>query len=97
MTRALSEELGRNFHVLWDNFPFPVMLTREDRTVLDRNKAAEAVGCTPGTRCVELGRKEDHAGCHANEALREQTAKRVIGYVPLPEGARHLLDPAGRA
>ena len=82
-TAQVSQELSRNFHFLWDNFPFPVMLVRKDRTVLDRNKAAEAVGCTPGTRCRDVGQKEDHVGCLANEALREQAAKRVVGYVPL--------------
>ena len=80
-TTDLSEELSRNFHALWDNFPFPVMLTRKDRTVLDRNRAAEARGFAPGTRCSDLGEKGDHAGCLANAALREQVGKRVVGYV----------------
>jgi hypothetical protein len=77
----ISEELSRNFHLFWDNFPFPVMLVHKDRTILDRNKAAEAMGCIPGTRCIDVGKKEDHRGCLANQSLQEQTAKRVVGYV----------------
>lgn len=76
----ISDELSRNFHLFWDNFPFPVMLIRKDRTILDRNKAGEALGCIPGTRCIELGKKEHHSGCLANQALQEQTAKRVVAY-----------------
>jgi len=79
----ISEETRRNFHLFWDNFPFPVMLVYKDRTILDRNKAGEAVGYTPGNRCADIGKKEDHKGCLANQALREQAGKRVVGYVDL--------------
>ena len=77
----VSEEILRNFHLFWDNFPFPVMLVHKDRTIIDRNKAGEAVGYLPGSRCVDIGSKEDHKGCLANLALREQAGKRVVGYV----------------
>jgi hypothetical protein len=76
----LSEELIRNFHIFWGNYPFPVVLVYKDRTILDINKAAAAVSCQTGTRCVDTGKKEDHAGCLANQALKEQTAKRVVAY-----------------
>ena len=79
---AVSEETHRNFHLFWDNFPFPVMLVHKDRTIVDRNKAGEAVGYIVGTRCVDMGSKEDHKGCLANQALKEHTAKRVVGYIP---------------
>lgn len=77
----ISQGIHSNFHLFWDNFPFPVMLVHKDRTILDRNKAGEAVGYTPGSRCADIGKKEDHQGCLANQALREQTAKRVVGYI----------------
>ena len=76
----ISEELIRNFHIFWDNFPSPVMLVYKDRTILDVNKAGEAAGCQPGTRCSDTGKREDHAACLANQALKEQTAKRVVAY-----------------
>lgn len=76
----VSEELIRNFHIFWDNYPFPVMLVYKDRTILDVNKAGEAAGCQTGTRCIDTGKKEDHAGCLANQALKEHSAKRVVAY-----------------
>lgn len=76
----ISEEMSRNFHLFWDNFPFPVMLVYKDRTIIDRNKAGEALGCMPGTRCSDSGSKEDHRGCLANQALQEGVAKRVVAY-----------------
>jgi len=76
----ISDEMYRNFHLFWDNFPFPVLLIHKDRTILDRNKAAEAMGCIPGTRCIDRGKKEEHRGCLANKALQEQAAKRVVAF-----------------
>jgi chloramphenicol 3-O-phosphotransferase len=75
------------------------MLVHKDRTILDRNRAAAAMGCVPGTRCVDRGAPAAHKGCLANQALREGTAKRSVQYVetmkvvmdsywiPLPEHA----------
>ena len=76
----ITQELSSSFHLFWDNFPFPVMLVRKDRTIVELNKAGLAMGCTPGTRCADLGKKEDHRGCLANQALKEQSAQRVVGY-----------------
>jgi hypothetical protein len=79
-TTAISPELDKNFHLFWDNYPFPVMLVRKDRTIVALNKVATALGCVPGTRCVDIGKKEDHCGCQANQALQQQEAKRVVAY-----------------
>ncbi|HEX5773965.1 MAG TPA: hypothetical protein VFY07_06540 [Geomobilimonas sp.] len=76
----ISTEIRSNFHLFCDNFPFPVMLVHKDRTILAVNKAGEAVGYPTGIRCVEMGEKENHKGCLANQALAEQTAKRVVGW-----------------
>jgi len=45
----ISEEIRRNFHLFWDNFPFPVMLVHKERTIIDRNKAGETAGYTAGS------------------------------------------------
>jgi hypothetical protein len=82
---TISDELRSNFHLFWDNFPFPVMLTHKDRTILDRNKAAEAAGYGVNIKCSELGPKEAHKGCRANKALSEQKAERVVGYVEMAD------------
>lgn len=77
----ISDETRRNFHIMCDNFPFAVMLIHKDRTILAVNKTGETEGYPTGVRCVELGEKEHHKGCLANQALKEQTAKRVVDYI----------------
>lgn len=77
----LTPDIHTHFHMFWDNFPFPAMLIRKDRVILDRNRAAEAIGCVPGTRCIDRGPKEAHKGCLASCALREQITKRKVHYV----------------
>jgi hypothetical protein len=77
---AISDEILRNFHLFYDNFPFPAMLTHKDRTILDVNRKAAEIGYQAGVRCVDLGKKEHHKGCLANKALSEQVATRVVAY-----------------
>lgn len=77
----ISTELRRNFHIFWDNFPFPVMLVYKDRTIIDSNTAG-ATMFIPGTRCSDNGKPESHRGCLANQALQEQSAKRIVAYAP---------------
>lgn len=76
----LSDETRRNFHLFYDNFPFPVILSHKDRTILAINRTAESVGYQAGIRCSDMGKKEHHQGCLANKALSEQTATRVVAY-----------------
>lgn len=85
----ISDEIIKSFHLFCDNFPFPVMLIHKDRTILGVNKTAEEGGFTTGVRCMDMGKKEHHKGCLANQALAEQTAKRLVGYFE-PSGA--VLD-----
>ncbi len=76
----INEEIRRNFHLFWDNYPSPVMLVHKDRTIIEVNKAGHDIGCPVGTRCIDLGEKKHHAGCRANMALREQTGVREVSY-----------------
>jgi len=80
MPETISAEAARYFHLFWDCAPFPVMLIRRDRVIVDRNRAAEAAGCIPGTRCSERGPREAHLGCLADRALDEGTAKRKVEF-----------------
>lgn len=80
-TIQVSEELRSHFHLFWDNFPSPVMLVHKNRTIIDANKAGQAIGCPVGMRCVDIGEKKHHAGCRANHALREQAGVREVSYV----------------
>lgn len=79
-TIEINDEIRRNFHLFWDNYPSPVMLVHKDRTIIEVNKAGHDIGCPVGTRCIDLGEKKHHAGCRANMALREQTGVREVSY-----------------
>lgn len=81
VTHHLSDEIRNYFHLFCDNFPFPVMLTHKDRTILAVNKTGEEQGYPTGVRCSDLGKKEHHKICSANQALSENTAKRVVAYI----------------
>lgn len=85
----LDENLRNHFHLFYDNYPFPVLLVHKDRTILDRNTAAEAVGSVPGTRCSDAGPREAHKGCLANQALQEKTTRRSVLYV---QGYGRIMD-----
>lgn len=76
----ISEEIIKNFHLFYDNFPFPATLVHKDRTILALNRKAGEVGYQTGIRCIDLGKKEHHKACLANKALSEQTTTRVVGY-----------------
>lgn len=76
----ISDEILRNFHLFYDNFPFPVMLVHKDRTIIDVNRIGAEVGYPTGVRCVDLGQKEHHKFCLANKAFKEQTAARLVAY-----------------
>lgn len=86
---TVNDALKAHFHMFWDHFPFPVMLVRKDRTIIDRNDAAERAGCVPGTRCVERGPLSAHKGCLANRALAENTGLRQVKFV---ETANMVMD-----
>ena len=77
----VDDEIRSSFHIFWDNFPFPVMLNRKDRTIIECNKAAILTGIIPGTRCIDFGGKEFHKECLADQALREQSTKRLVAYI----------------
>lgn len=61
-----------SFHRMWDNFPERARLIHRDRTVLAVNKAAAVAGFAPGERCVDALPRGSHAGCLADQALRER-------------------------
>ena len=80
MSIEISEEIRKNFHLFWDNYPSPVMLVHKDRTIIAANKMGQDIGCLVGTRCVDIGEKKHHAGCRANKALREAAGVREVVY-----------------
>ena len=76
----ISNELRQNFHINWDNFPFPVMLIQKDRMILAINKTAQKMGIPEGTQCFNLADGSVCKGCQAGHALKEQNTKRKVSY-----------------
>ena len=59
------------FHIMWDNFPEPVIITQRSREIIAVNKKAAELGLTAGIKCSSIGRPEDHKGCLCNRAIDE--------------------------
>ncbi len=76
----ISNELRQNFHINWDNFPFPVMLIQKDRMILAINRTAQEIGIPEGVRCTDLSAGDGCKRCKANQALKEQSGKRLVSY-----------------
>lgn len=77
------------FHLMWGNFPEPVMLVHKTREILAVNEACSKLGGVVGIKCSSIGGPESHKGCLANQALASQSAtysknesngKTVIGF-----------------
>lgn len=80
MSIELSEEIRRNFHLFWDNYPAGVILAYRDRTILEVNKAAKEMGYPVGVRCIDLGEKKAHATCRLQSALKSKEGVRDVAY-----------------
>ena len=77
----LSDEIRRNFHLFWDNYPEAVILAHKDRTIMEVNKVAEERGYPVGVRCISMGEAKHHAGCKLHLALSEKKAVRDVDYI----------------
>ncbi|WP_371373248.1 hypothetical protein [Sporomusa aerivorans] len=85
----IDDKIIEAFHLMWGNFPEPVMLVHKTREILAVNEACRLVGGTAGIKCSSIGSPERHKRCLANQALASQQAsyskgesngKTVIGY-----------------
>lgn len=77
----LSDEIRRNFHLFWDNYPAAVILAYKDRTIVDVNKTAQERGYPVGVRCISMGEAKHHTGCKLHIALDEKTTVRDVAYI----------------
>jgi len=95
----VSNETIAAFHMMWDQFPHPVLLLKKCRDIIAINKRAEEVGVRVGRKCYRLtGNNEIHEGCKANQALAEGAAQRMVSHnkdtnrlmdaywLPVPDG-----------
>lgn len=83
-----DQTLIESFHLMWGNFPEPVMLIHKNREIIAVNALCTSIGRTPGSRCIEQGALEAHAGCLANEALQQQKAT----YKKIVHGEKNIIS-----
>jgi len=80
MNIYVSDEIRRNFHQFWDNYPAAVILVYKDHTIIETNRLAQERGYPTGIKCVDMGERKHHAGCKAQIALRDKVAVREVAY-----------------
>ena len=77
---TLPQNVIDAFHLMWNGFPEPVMLTHKSFKVMAINRACAAHGMEPGFHCNKLGGPERHKGCLAQQCVRSGETQ----YVPIP-------------
>jgi len=78
---GVSNETIEAFHMMWDKFPWVVLLNKKNRDIVAANKVAEEMGYHPGEKCFHVAKStEIHASCKANEALEKGVAQRSVSY-----------------
>ena len=70
------------FHMMWDNFPEPVMLIQKSRQIYAVNKKAASMGLNTEMKCSQIG-TEPHRGCLCNKAADEKKAVYITYETPL--------------
>jgi hypothetical protein len=79
-SRGGRTEAARAFHLMWDAFPYLVLLLEKDRTIVASNRAAVKMGALPGMKCYEWHKHAGvHPHCKGNAALESGTAMRSVG------------------
>lgn len=96
-----DEEIIRAFHVMWDNFPEPVMITQKSREMIAVNKKGQEVGLQVGVKCSSIGKPEQHKGCLCNKAVAtgepiyityQGPFGKAYGYwIPVPEKPEWII------
>ena len=96
-----DKEIIEAFHLMWGNFPEPVMITQKSREIVTINKKAEALGLKTGIKCSSVGKPENHRGCLCNKAADsgqpvyityEGPFGKCYGYwIPIPEKPEWII------
>ena len=96
-----DEEIIRAFHLMWDNFPEPVMITQKSREMIAVNVKAAEMGLKAGIKCSSIGKPENHKGCLCNKAVDsgkpiyityQGAFGKAFGYwIPIPEKPEWII------
>ena len=82
------------FHMMWDNFPEPVMLIQKSRQIYAVNKKAASMGLNTEMKCSQIG-TEPHRGCLCNKAADEKKAVYITYETPLGQAYGYWIPVAG--
>lgn len=67
-----QQKIIESFHMMWDNFPEPVLLIQKNRQIYAVNQKAAGFGLNTQMRCIDNGTLEQHKGCLCNRAADEK-------------------------
>lgn len=73
-------EICKSFRLMWDGFPYPVLLVEKNRNIVDVNESARNLGVPVGVRCRDISPYPDKCKnfCQANEALESGKTRRMV-------------------
>lgn len=80
---AISPDVLKAFHLMWDLFPSSALLLTRNRTIQACNQFALEKGLREGMKCFQLTSDDVHKHCKANAALDEGVAQHTVSYAAL--------------
>ena len=86
-----EQKIIEAFHMMWDNFPEPVMLIQQNRQIYAVNRKAEELGINDAMKCTSIGTPEQHrkrTTCRIYEGMQGQ----AYGYwMPVAGAEEYIL------
>jgi hypothetical protein len=70
----MNQNVIKAFHLMWGDFPEPVLLVKKNHDILAVNKVGNDVGLPVEIKCSSIGNLQDHEGCLAQQAFKLQRA-----------------------
>ena len=92
---TLPQNVIDAFHLMWNGFPEPVMLTHKSFQVMAVNRAAAERGLQQGIFCNKIGTPEMHKGCRAQKCVREGKSQYLAMQLPDHEAVGFWLSVEG--
>ncbi len=90
-----DEEIIRAFHLMWDNFPEPVMITQKSREMIAVNVKAAEMGLKAGIKCSSIGKPENHKAVDSGKPIYityQGAFGKAFGYwIPIPEKPEWII------
>ena len=91
-----DEQIVESFHVMWDNFPEPVMLIKKSREIIAVNLKAAEFNLKPGSKCSSYGSPDQHRGCRCNEAVDNAKCVAVTYEGPMGKAFGYWIPVAAK-